>query len=791
MPDLVSGSVGMRLLERLVREGVIPEPERARKRFRLGYPVWLILEEELGRQRTTELLSEASDVPVLHKPLTQALLDVEAARAYGPLTLKRCRWAPLVGGEIVVADPFSFVPSGELSDREVRIASASEIDAVLGGEFPDLDWDLRKHRRLGRLLLDEGVVSEEELVLILEEQERSGGRLGDILLAHGWVNAQTLTRVLSRRLGLTEVVAGEAPHPLLPARFSREWQAVALSVTEAEDAEIGDEAPIPVAFVDPGPRAIEAVQGYLGRPILPKLTDQESLNALSGALYAAGDVEEVVGGLLEKTPHFSAFGNRLSAFQLASSLLLTAAVIVGVILTPMLTAVVAAAVGTFLYVLYGLYRMYTAWRGWGADSTIHPTIEDRESLSDRDLPVYTLLLPVYKEKPSTMRALFESLAKLDYPKHKLDGILLVEEDDEQTLETVEKVGKPGWLRTLSVPETSGGTHGSPADKLGKPGWLKVLKIPSGEPRTKPKAMIYGLLYAKGDLITIYDAEDQPEPHQLKEAVWGFRQADDSVACIQAKLNYYNPRQNLLTRWFSLEYSAWFDMFLPGLHRLNAPIPLGGTSNHFRADVLKESMSWDPYNVTEDADLGLRLARIGKTTRMLDSTTYEEANSRVGNWIRQRSRWIKGYMQTFLVHTRDPLKLCREIGFKNALYFLATIGGLIYTVLISPIFWVLLLLWLLFTPGWIPQLFPGPVYYLVLVSLFFGNFFFVFLALVGAVGRGNDDLAPHTLLIPIYWLMMSAAGYMALYELIVRPYYWQKTEHGLHFEEEPEESLQSP
>jgi cellulose synthase/poly-beta-1,6-N-acetylglucosamine synthase-like glycosyltransferase len=175
--------------------------------------------------------------------------------------------------------------------------------------------------------------------------------------------------------------------------------------------------------------------------------------------------------------------------------------------------------------------------------------------------------------------------------------------------------------------------------------------------------------------------------------------------------------------------------------------------------------------------------MGKRTMTLESTTYEEANSRLKNWIRQRSRWIKGYMQTFLVHTRHPLALYREIGLKGILYFLATVGGLIFTVLASPVFWAVLILWILAQPGWVPSLFPGPIYYMALASFFFGNFFFIFLGLIGAMGRGYDDLTPHALLVPFYWLLMSVAGYIALFELIVRPYYWQKTEHGLHLEED--------
>jgi cellulose synthase/poly-beta-1,6-N-acetylglucosamine synthase-like glycosyltransferase len=346
---------------------------------------------------------------------------------------------------------------------------------------------------------------------------------------------------------------------------------------------------------------------------------------------------------------------------------------------------------------------------------------------------------------------------LDYPKHKLDALLLIEADDTHTRAAIEKVGQPPWMR--------------------------VLPLPPGTPRTKPRAMGIGLRYAKGTLLTVYDAEDKPDPAQLKKAVWGFDHADAAAACLQAKLGYYNPRQNLLTRWFTLEYDAWFNIFLPGLHRVGAPIPLGGTSNHFRRDALCKCLGWDPYNVTEDADLGLRFARLGLTTAMLESTTGEEANSRVGNWLRQRSRWSKGYMQTLLVHTRRPRALVRDIGVKAAAAFLLTVGGAVVTALLAPLFWVLLVLWTCFQPPWIQAMFPQVIYYPALLSLVVGNFALVFLSLVAAVRRGHDDLSLYALLSPLYWLLMSAATYVALVELVVRPYYWHKTEHGLHLAEE--------
>lgn len=769
-------------LEDLIEQGFFSDPETARRQFRVGYPMWLILGEELGRDRTVALLSEATGIPVLPGGLRSGLLDTEVAREFGPKVLKARRWAPLRDGSVTVADPFAPPPDGALALRPLRLAPAAEIDEVLKRELPSSGEDMKGLRRLGRLLVDEGVVDLEGLALALEEQKRSGGLLGEILMAQGAVDAPTLTRTLARKIGLPTVGPGEKSSSLLPARLARAWGAVALTPEEGTD---GITRPLPVAFADPQAETVAAVEEYLGLAVEPRLVDRETLITLLAAVYAEADVKDVVDGLLQTTPHFSAFGSRLSPVQAVVGAVLLLAFVVGLFVNFFFTAVAATAASSLLYISYTLYRLFTAWQGWRAEATLRPSDEEIASLDERELPVYTLLLPVYKEKPATLRALFDALSRLDYPKHKLDGVLLVEADDDQTREAIEEVGKPAWFSALTVPKTPETEEA--VEKVGRPGWLKVLPVPPGEPRTKPKAMIYGLLYARGDLITVYDAEDQPEPQQLKEAVWGFKHADDSVACLQAKLNYYNSRQNLLTRWFTLEYSAWFDMFLPGLHRLGAPIPLGGTSNHFRADVLKESLSWDPYNVTEDADLGLRFTRLGKTTRMLASTTYEEANSRFNNWLKQRSRWIKGYMQTFLVHTRDPVTLVREIGLKNTAYFAATVGGLIYTVLISPIFWALLVLWLLVQPAWIPELFPGAVYYLALINLFIGNFFFVFLGIIGAVGRGNDDLVPSTLLMPVYWLMMSVAGYMALYELITKPYYWQKTEHGLHFGEEPEAS----
>jgi len=242
-----------------------------------------------------------------------------------------------------------------------------------------------------------------------------------------------------------------------------------------------------------------------------------------------------------------------------------------------------------------------------------------------------------------------------------------------------------------------------------------------------------LQIARGEYVVIFDAEDIPEIDQLKKAALAFAELPGNVACLQAPLNFYNPRQNVLTRLFTAEYSLWFDLMLTGLQRLNGPIPLGGTSNHFRTDVLRGLGGWDPYNVTEDADLGIRLYKQGFRTGMLDSTTYEEVNPDPRNWIRQRSRWIMGYMQTLLVHTRGGWNL-RETRDVHFLTFLLIIGGKVIVNFINPIMWAVTIAYFVFrgTIGAaIQALYPAPVFYIAVVTLLFGNMLFVYTFLLGS------------------------------------------------------------
>jgi len=251
-----------------------------------------------------------------------------------------------------------------------------------------------------------------------------------------------------------------------------------------------------------------------------------------------------------------------------------------------------------------------------------------------------------------------------------------------------------------------------------------------------------------------------------------------LCCVQAKLNYFNSTQNLLTRWFTVEYSMWFDLLLPSLASSDAPIPLGGTSNHFRVTQLRELGAWDPHNVTEDADLGIRLYKTGGYTAVIESTTYEEANSQWYNWVRQRSRWVKGYVQTYLVHMRHPFSLWRATGTPAFISLQFILGGTCLVLLVNPFLWALMVLW--FATKWnvIEAMFPSSIYFLGGAALYLGNFTFAYLNVFGCLRRRKYGLIKYSILSPIYWAVMSLAAWKGFLQLFYAPSYWEKTQHGL-------------
>lgn len=450
----------------------------------------------------------------------------------------------------------------------------------------------------------------------------------------------------------------------------------------------------------------------------------------------------------------------LRTFTLSQKLiiiLLFINILLGIYLSPIITLQIIVALLSFIYFIDVFFNLFVILKSLSFPQEITSSDEEIKALENKDLPIYSILCPLYREA-HVIPQFMDAINKLEWPKEKLDVLLLLEEDDKETIESVGKMNLPSFVRTLVVPHSM--------------------------PKTKPKACNYGLSHAKGEYLVIYDAEDIPDPFQLKKAFLGFKKVSTNTICLQAKLNYYNPHQNLLTRFFTAEYSLWFDVTLTGLQSINTAIPLGGTSNHFRTASLREVKGWDPFNVTEDADLGVRLFRQGYKTAMIDSTTLEEANSRFGNWLRQRSRWIKGYMQTYLVHIRESGVSVKGQGGVHSLIFQLLIGGKIAFVLINPLLWLATFSYFALYAYVGPQieaLYPSVVFYMAITSLVFGNFLFLYYYMIGVAKKGQWNLMKFVFLIPFYWLMISIAAVIALYQLILKPHYWEKTVHGFHLQ----------
>jgi len=336
-------------------------------------------------------------------------------------------------------------------------------------------------------------------------------------------------------------------------------------------------------------------------------------------------------------------------FALLSAPLL---LVMGFIFVPTATATLSLSI-LFLYCI-----ATTGLKGALMIASVKPPRQ--KSTTSLRTPIVTLFLPVHDEDRAIV-ALVAELKNLDYPPEKLDIKFLAEADDAKTLQALAETDLPPQFR--------------------------VLKVPKSSPQTKPKAMNYALPFACGEIIGIYDAEDAPEPDQIRKAVAALEAADERTVCVQSRLNHYEATETFISRMASLEYTLWFDMLLRGLSNLRLPIPLGGTSLFIETQALRAIDGWDPNNVTEDADLGVRLARKGWRAEVIDSTTWEEPPVAFGQWTGQRSRWIKGFMVTWLVHMRDPKRLFRELGWKPATAInLMLLDGFV-AFLLQPIFWL--------------------------------------------------------------------------------------------------------
>ena len=364
-------------------------------------------------------------------------------------------------------------------------------------------------------------------------------------------------------------------------------------------------------------------------------------------------------------------------------------------------------------------------------------------------PVISVLVPLLEED-AMVGGLIARLAALDYPPAHYELCLVVEEDDARTRAALSRITLPAHAQ--------------------------VIVVPRGRLRTKPRALNFALPFTRGTIIGIYDAEDRPARDQLRQVARHFAHAHPKTVCLQGQLDYFNDRSNWLARCFTLEYCAWFRVILPGLARLGLPVPLGGTTLFLRRHAIEEMGGWDAHNVTEDADLGIRIARLGYHTAVIPTVTEEEANARIWPWIKQRSRWFKGYALTWAVHMRDPRRLWRDLGPKAFWGMQLTLLGALATFLGAPVFWAFALIGI---AGFSPFLLPDWAF-TTLATLFVLSWLTDLATQILGVRRaGKDHLilwAPATY---AYFPLATIAAWRALAQALRDPFTWEKTPHGIY------------
>ncbi len=568
--------------------------------------------------------------------------------------------------------------------------------------------------------LSPALCSDTALDRSIERASRWNVRPHDVLLAEGIISRNDYVSALARHFGLAFLPPGQVPSP---------------TATLIDGTAIDPVVWTPVA-TQPGDCDVT-------------LTTPEALEHLEAGHIQHRRLHNAIRGLRRLDPELSAAGP-IKLWQLVALLTGVGLLIGGCIVAPAATRTALMACITVPFFFVVLFRVVALGVALcNRDPSTHKTTGRRP---DGDLPIYSVMVPLFKES-AILPDLVKALSRLEYPAAKLDCMLVLEASDRKTI---------NLARTLELPA-----------------FMRIVVVPDCAPRTKPKALNYALQLARGDFVAVYDAEDVPDPLQLRKAVRAFDVGGPRVVCVQASLAIHNAKDSWLTRQFALEYAALFEGLLPALTRYRLPVPLGGTSNHFRREFLETTGGWDPHNVTEDADLGMRIARARGLITMIKSTTWEEAPSRLRPWIGQRTRWLKGWMQTYLVHMRRPARLWHEMGAIDFFAFQALMGGVLLSSLFHPLFY-LLIAWELWSGEFLAgtsSAFEQGFLMMAGFNMVAGYLSAMALAAVATIRKGRSSLSPYVLLMPLYWLFVSYAAWRAMAQLAVAPHFWEKTEHA--------------
>jgi cellulose synthase/poly-beta-1,6-N-acetylglucosamine synthase-like glycosyltransferase len=590
-------------------------------------------------------------------------------------------------------------------------------------------------QRLATRLLRDGVLAPHVLLQAMARQsEHPGGRLFDVLIDQHLVEEGPLYAALQRLTGIGRADLSGAADPRLIDRLGAAFCLAErlLPLRSIAGATV-------IAAADPAAlirhkRLLDRTFGAVLPALAPPARIEAAILAARGTAMARAAETQV------------AASESCRSFRKASRTTLNAIIVGGLVsllaFRPILAVLTLWAVLT-LVISTGL-KLAAFAASFGARPP-----QPNPAVRLARLPVVSIMVALYRESDIAAR-LVQRLGRLDYPRNLLDIVLVVEEEDNQTRKALARADLPTWMR--------------------------IVVTPAGRVKTKPRALNFGLTQCRGSIIGVYDAEDAPEPDQIRRVVQRFTNSAPQVACLQGALDFYNPTKNWLARCFTIEYAGWFRVILPGLQRLGMPLPLGGTTLFFRRDILQRLGGWDAWNVTEDADLGMRLARHGYRTEILDSTTLEEANCRGLPWVKQRSRWIKGYMMTYVTHMRRPGLLYRELGPRGFAGFQILFLGSLSQALFAPLLWSLWFFCLGLGHPLAGILSPAVLTGLTVLSV---NCETVNIA-VGILGLKRSGQPISALWVPtlaLYFPMQAFAAYKAAWEMLHNPFYWDKTTHG--------------
>jgi cellulose synthase/poly-beta-1,6-N-acetylglucosamine synthase-like glycosyltransferase len=601
---------------------------------------------------------------------------------------------------------------------------------------------------LGRHLVESGIISSRDLLHGLDLQRRIDSPLGEILIAEGLATPPQILHSLATQ-HTAQLVDLELDPPARALAF-RLPVALCLEYRAVPWMRMGDVLLVATSR----PHQFAALRRALQHdddtmPILPVIADEtqikEQISRLYGAQLAQKAATRVPDALSCRSWHIT--GNSRSLWAIGA---------IGAMMATFYAAPLGALTGMILLAFIMMVATTLLKAAAFATQIIHKTAEQplpfspRQSLPYR-LPKVSMLVPLLHEK-EIAGALIKRLSKLTYPKSQLEVVLVLEAGDVITRQTLAHTALPPWISVIEVPE---------ANRL----------------TTKPRALNYALDFCQGSIVGVWDAEDAPEPDQIEKVVTRFQEAPPNVACLQGILDYYNSQANWLSRCFTIEYASWWRMILPGAARLGLVIPLGGTTLFFRRDILEQLSGWDAHNVTEDADLGVRLARRGYVTELLPTVTYEEANCRLWPWVRQRSRWLKGFLITWCVHMRNPTKLLAELGWLRFLGVQTMMFATFAQFALAPFLWTFWLTLLGLTHP-IEISLGAPVLWSMVAVFIVAETLNLGLSLVAVSGKGHRHLMWWVFTTPLYFTLGTLAAIKALYEFVVSPFFWDKTEHGV-------------